>query len=186
MEDYKIIDLYFQRSEDAIRCTQEKYHNYLYTIAYNIVRNKEDAEECVNDVYMRIWQKIPPNRPQRLLLWISKITRNIALDSYRKGQAVCRGGGETEVLLDELETCLPAKDEVEAIVESHQLVEHLNCFFRQYKEMDCNMFLRRYWFGDSILEIATRYEISESAVKSRLFRTRNELRSYLKKEGITI
>ena len=186
MEDGKIIELYLERSEHAISCTQEKYHNYLFTIAYNIVKNKEDADECLNDVYMKVWQQIPPNRPTRFLVWMSKITRNVAIDVYRKNQTLRRGGGETKVLLDELEGCLPARDGVESIVEQHQMVEYLDKYLHHCNEINRKIFLRRYWYGDSISDIAILYGLSESAVKSKLLRTRNELRNYLEKEGVTI
>jgi RNA polymerase sigma-70 factor (ECF subfamily) len=186
MEDNLILDLYFARSESAISETAAKYGKYCHTIAMNILRNNEDSEECVSDTYLRAWDAIPPQRPSIFSSFLGKITRNLSLDRLKGQRAEKRGGGEIPLLLDELEECLPSASNVEAEAEANAVVQAINAFLDSLAAADRVVFIRRYWYADSIAAIAVRYQMSESKAKSMLFRTRNKLRAYLEKEGVTI
>ena len=185
MEDRQIVDLFWQRSEEAIAKTQEKYGKYCRYIAKNILGSDEDAEECVNDTYVKVWNSIPPNRPVRLSAFIGKVTRNIALNraSYKNAK---KRSGQTELVLDELLECVPATESTEQAVEEKLLVEVLNRFLHELPIEKRMMFLRRYWYLSSIKEIAEDYEISEGKVKMTLLRIRNKLKQTLEKEGIVL
>jgi RNA polymerase sigma-70 factor (ECF subfamily) len=186
VEDSLILDLYFARSESAISETAAKYGKYCHTVAMNILRNNEDAEECVSDTYLKTWDAIPPQRPTIFSAFLGKITRNLSLNRYREQRAQKRGGGEIPLLLDELEECLPSARNVETEAEGNAVVQAINAFLDSLTAADRVVFIRRYWYADSIAAIAARYQMSESKAKSMLFRTRNKLRAYLEKEGITI
>lgn len=185
MEDNAIIELYWNRIEDAIRCTSDKYGRYLLKIALNVLNKREDAEECTNDTYLTAWNKIPPNRPNKLLAFLGRITRNIALDRYDYLSAKKRNS-QFDVLLSELEQCLPSNNTVESDLDEGEIAASINRFLNKTNEDMRIVFVRRYWFSDSIKDIAERFNISESKVKSMLFRTRNKLRFHLEKEGHTI
>jgi RNA polymerase sigma-70 factor (ECF subfamily) len=152
----------------------------------NILRNNEDTEECVSDTYLKAWNAIPPQRPSIFSAFLGKITRNLSLDRYREQRAQRRGGGEIPLILDELEDCVPGTRSVEAEVEANAIVHALEAFLDSLGAGDRIVFLRRYWYTDSIASIAARFQMSESKAQSMLFRTRNKLRAYLEKEGITI
>lgn len=186
MEDSQIIELYWNRSETAISQTAKKYGNYCKSIAMNILVNIEDADECVNDTYLHVWNAIPPNRPSFFRTWLGKITRNLSLDRYKKNRAQKRGGGEIELLFSELEACIPDIHNIEKEMEDLAVAQHISDFLRNSSKENRLIFLRRYFYGDSVLQIAGRFEISESKVKSSLFRTRNALKKYLMKEGVPI
>lgn len=185
MEDEKIINLYWNRTEQAITETSMKYGAYLRTIAHNILSNREDAKECENDTYMAAWNQIPPTKPQRLLAFLGKITRNIALDRYDYNKAKKRSG-EFDLLLKELESCLPLSNDVEKLYEDRQIPIIINQYLESADYDKRMMFVRRYWYTDSISTIAKRYGYSESKVKSMLFRMRNELRNVLEEEGVAL
>ncbi len=186
LEDSKIVDLYWERSEAAINATANKYSRYCHSIAFNILHNSEDAEECVNDTYFRAWNAIPPNRPNCLSIFLGRITRNLSLDKYKKYAAVKRGLGQTELALSELDECVPNISNVEQSIDEKELVEILNSFLESLPKQKRIMFIQRYWYLMSIKAIAENLKVSESKVKSTLFRTRNELKTILEKEGITI
>lgn len=186
MEDSMIIQLYWDRSEHAISETASKYGPYLSTISRNILRSEEDAEECVNDTYLHTWNAIPPDRPSAFRVWLGRITRNLSLDRWRLGRAQKRGGDETELLLQELETCVPSPHTVEQSLADQELAALISAFLRRQKPESRRIFLRRYWYGDSLLDIAAGLGISEGKVKSSLFRSRGALRAYLEKEGVTL
>ncbi len=186
MEDKKIIDLYWARSENAIVETSNKYGKYCHYIAFNILRNTEDSEECVNDTYMKAWGVMPPKRPNRLSTFLGKITRNLSLDKYKRYTAEKRGFGQIVLALDELEECLSAIDSVEQIVDGMALTEVLNQFLSNLSPEARKLFMCRYWYFNSIKEIAADYAISESKVKMSLLRSRKELKHILEKEGITL
>lgn len=183
MEDHQIVDLYWQRNERAIAETSAKYGNYLYGISNHILRNAEDAEECVNDTYQDAWQSMPPHRPSVLSTFLGKITRRISIDLWRKHIAEKRGGGTVPLVLDELEECVSGTGDVEAEVERLELQKKLNDFLRALPRTERQVFLRRYWYMDSVTELAERFACSESRIKSMLYRTRNKLRAMLEKEG---
>ncbi len=186
MEDKQIVDLYWERSETAISETARKYGKYCRYIAFNILRNDEDSEECVNDTYLRAWNSIPPHRPSVLKTFLGKITRNLSLDKYEQSNAEKRNSGQMPLIFDEIQECLPASDDTENIIEEMALTEILNRFLSSLPFEQRKIFMRRYWYLSPIKEIATEYGISESKVKMSLFRSRNELKNLLEKEGISI
>jgi len=152
----------------------------------NILNNKEDAEECVNDTYLRAWNAIPPQRPTVFSSFLGRITRNLSLDRYKARKAQKRSVDETALLLSELEDCIPSNNDVESEAEMGILEEIIDRFLSAIGKDDRVFFVRRYWFADSIAGITERFKVSESRVKTSLFRTRNKLREYLEKEGVTI
>ncbi len=185
MEDSAIIDLYWARQERALEETAGKYGGYCRSIACNILFSPEDAEECVNDTWLRAWNAMPPQRPKILSAFLGKITRNLSLDRYKHSHAEKRGGGQLPIALEELGECISGKDCVEEELELRELSRLLDTFLRQLPQRECCIFLRRYWFVESIGEIARRYAMAEGSVKSTLFRTRRKLREYLEKAGVT-
>lgn len=182
MTDMEIIELFWHRSEDAIQCTSEKYGGYLAKIAINILNRYEDAEECVNDTYLAAWEQIPPERPQKLLPYLGRITRCFALNRHDYLTAKKRSSN-LNVQLSELEECLGSKEFSEDCFEAGKLEEAISEFLRSEKADSRNVFIRRYWFSDSVGDIADRFKMSESKVKSTLFRTRKRLKNYLSREG---
>lgn len=190
MDDSKINDLYWARSEQAIVETENKYSGYCYAISFNILNNREDAEECVNDTYMRAWNSIPPHRPERLSVYLAKICRNLSIDKYRHYKAEKRGAGQTQLALSELEGCLPSSKDVtktlEEAIDENALIEAINFFLETLATENRKVFMRRYWFVNSIKEIAQLYGISESKVKSILFRARKKLKRHLEEGGIEL
>ena len=186
MEDNQIIQLYFDRSEDAISQTAIKYGKYCHTIAYNILHNFEDSEECVNDTLWKAWGVIPPRRPKRLAAFLGRITRNLSLDTYRRYTAEKRGGSEIAIALEELGDCASSQDGMDDHVDEMVLVDTLNSFLAGLPADHRKIFMRRYWYVSSVKEIADDYGITESKVKMSLLRSRNLLRSILEKEGITL
>ena len=183
MDDKQIIELYWQRSENAITETDRKYGAYCYAVAFNILLNQEDAEECVNDTWLGAWNAIPPSRPSILRAFLAKITRNLSIKQLEKKLAEKRGGTAECMVLDELEECIGDQTDVEGIVESLELEELLRRFVRNLPERDGNLFVRRYFFTDSVASIAERYRISENHVMVILSRTRKKLKKELIKEG---
>lgn len=183
MEDGSIVELYWARNESAISETAAKYGNYLHSISYHILLNDEDAEECVNDTYNDAWQSIPPHRPSVLSTFLGKITRRISIDLWRKNGAQKRGGGELPLALDELEECVSGTEDVEAETERLELQRKLNGFLSSLPRTERRVFMCRYWYLDSIADIAGQFAFSESKVKSMLYRTRARLRAMLEKEG---
>lgn len=185
MTDQTIIDLFWQRSEDAIESTAEKYGAYLSKIAMNILSCREESEECVNDTYHTAWNQIPPDRPKKLLAYLGRITRCLAFNryDYLTAQKRC---SELTVQLSELEECLSGTACVEAQYEAGEIASCISAFLRNQRPDIRNIFLRRYWFCDSIEQIAGRFHMSESKVKSMLFRTRAKLKQHLESEGYDI
>ncbi len=185
MEDEKIIDLYWKRSEDAISETTGKYGKCIRQIAFRILNNHEDAGECENDTYAAAWNAIPPAYPKSLLAFLGRLVRNIALDRYDYNQAKKRNG-KFDVLLSELEECLASPDTVETEVEAGYVAGLISDFLRALDADSRCIFLRRYWYSDSIRDIAARFGMSDSKVKSNLFRTRKKLKEHLDKEGVIV
>jgi RNA polymerase sigma-70 factor (ECF subfamily) len=186
MEDSVIIDLYWQRVERAIEATAAKYGTFLTTISRNILHSADDAEECVNDTYLRAWNAIPPQRPSALNVWLGRITRNLSLDRWRKKRADKRCGEETDILLGELDTCIPSPNPIERHLEDQAIADVISAFLRRQSQRSRTIFLQRYWYGASISEISRNLNCSESAVKLSLFRTRAALRKTLEQEGIAL
>ncbi|MBR4290403.1 MAG: sigma-70 family RNA polymerase sigma factor [Oscillospiraceae bacterium] len=186
MDEKEIIDLYWLRSERAIEETAHKYGRFCYSIAYNILFNQEDSEECVNDTYLHAWNAIPPRRPNKLSAFVGKITRNLALKQYEKYTAAKRGGGQAPLALEELSECISSPDCVERCLDERMLVEALNRFLKGLPIEPRRIFLHRYWKLDSVSEIAREFGFSESKVKMSLMRTRGKLKNFLEQEGIEL
>ncbi len=183
MDDKRIVDLYWQRNEQAISETSLKYGNYCYSIAHNILNNHEDAEESVNDTYNHAWHSMPPHRPAVLSTFLGKITRRISIDKFRHRTAEKRGGGEAPLVLDELQDCIASDETIEQESERKRLSEVVNAFVLSLPDTEQRIFLCRYWYMDSVDSICKRFGFSESRVKSMLYRTRAKLRAILVKEG---
>ena len=186
MEDCDIIELYWQRDQDAIQATADKYGGFLWNITWNILRYHGDAEECVNDTYLRTWNAIPPARPSAFRAWLGRITRNLSLDRWKQSRAEKRGGDGMEVLLGELDQCVPAPHGTEQAVEDQELAALISRFLRGLSKDSRIMFLRRYWYGEDVADIARKLGCNQGKVKSSLFRTRKALRAYLEKEGVAL
>ena len=186
MEDEKIIALYFARNEKAIAETDAKYGRYCRKVAYNILYNNEDAEECASDTYLDAWQSIPPHKPNRLSVFLGSITRRIALDKFRSMTAAKRGGTETDISLHELEECIPCAKSIDEQLEEKAIARVLSDFLRRLPETEADVFIRRYFYFDSVADIAKRYDFGESKTKMMLKRIREKLLKALEKEDIFI
>ena len=184
MNDKSIVDLYFNRDEEAITQTDKKYGRYCYSIAYNILTNKEDAEESVSDTYMTAWRAIPPRRPSVLSTFLGKITRHISIDRWRERSAYKRGGGEVTLALEELEDCVAGLQNVEMEYERKELIRAYVKFLDMLPDTERRVFLCRYWYVDSVEAIAEKFGFSQSKVKTMLYRTRAKLRKQLAEEGL--
>ncbi|MCD8007165.1 MAG: sigma-70 family RNA polymerase sigma factor [Oscillospiraceae bacterium] len=184
MDDNLIIELYWARSENAISETDKKYGGYLKTISYNILYNREDSLEAVNDTYLKAWDSMPPQKPNVLSAYLGKITRRISLNKRRDKRAEKRGGGEIDLVLDELSENIPSGFSVEQEVDAKALTETLNRFLGSLKETERDMFMRRYWYMDSISDIAAMFGCGESKVKTTLYRTRQKLLAAIESEGL--
>lgn len=186
MDDRLIINLFNERSENAISETAAKYGKYCHSIAFNILNNEEDTEECVNDTYMKAWEVIPPQIPEKLSAFLGKITRNLAISKYRHNNTQKRGGGQVALVLEELAECIPAENNTEQVVADKLFVEALNAFLEELSEEKRKIFMQRYWYLRPVAEIAQEFSVSESKVKMTLLRTRNTLKLFLEKEGIIV
>lgn len=184
MDDSQIIRLYFDRDEHAIEETSRKYGGLCFRIAGNILSNREDVEECVSDVYLHLWNAIPPLSPVSFPAYLCRVARNLALKRYESLHAEKRSPDMT-VPLSEIEAFLP-DEQVLSHAEREELRSLLRIFLSGEPEETRNVFIRRYWFFDSVHEIAEQYSVSESKVKSMLFRTRKRLRRFLEKEGFDV
>ncbi len=186
MEDLKIIELFFERKECAIAETERKYGRYLSKIAYNILFDPEDSEECVNDTYMKTWNIIPPQKPKFLSTFLGKITRRLAIDVFRKKHAEKRINSEFALSLSELDECIPDKFSAETAFEEKELSESINRFLSSLSKENRDIFLCRYFYSDSIKDIASFFQSNESKIKSSLFRSRKALKEHLEKEGFSL
>ena len=186
MEDSAIIELYWSRDQRAIEETAGKYGPFLHSLVWNILHSRGDAEECVNDTYLRAWNAIPPTRPAVLRAWLGRIARNLSLDRWKEGRTQKRGGGAVEVLLGELDDCVPAPHGVEKQLEDQEIAALISAFLRRLSAESRGIFLRRYWYGQDLADIAAELRCGVGKVKSSLFRTRKALRDYLEKEGIAL
>ena len=184
MEDNQIVELYFERNADAIKETDSKYGSYCFAIADNILHNREDSEECVNDTYIGVWNAIPPTRPNNFTAFLCKITRNISLKRI-EAMARQKRSQSTIVSLDELAEILP-DESIGENISNDNLTELISDFLRKEKADVRNVFMRKYYFFDSVGDIAKRYDFTEDKVKSMLYHTRKKLKDYLIKEGVEI
>ena len=186
MEDTKIVELYLLRDETAVTQTSEKYGNRLRGLAYGIVRDRQAAEECENDTYLEAWSRIPPHEPRNYFYAVlARITRHIALNFCRDRARLKRSAFLCE-LTAELEECIPAPDDAQCRLDDLAFGEALNGFLRTLSDEKRNLFVRRYWYLDSIADLSKRFALSESNVKTTLHRCRNRLREHLEKEGYTL
>lgn len=186
MDDNLIIDLYFARDESAITETDKKYGNYLSAVSYNILSSSEDAKECVNDTYFKAWNAIPPHSPKKLKCFLAKITRNLSLNVVNKKNTFKRGEGRLTEALDELEECIPASRSIEDEIDEKSLSEFLNKFLFSLSKKTRIVFVKKYWYLDSIKDISASTGLAESNIKSILLRTRKKLRKALEQEGIVL
>ena len=182
MEDKDIIKLYFARNEDAIRLTSEKYGRLCHALSRNILGNEEDAKECVSDAYLAVWNRIPPEEPRSFSAFLTRIVRNISLDRFDYNTASCRNGS-SNVVLDELSEILP-DESVDIFSGEKALINAINLFLSKEKARSRIIFVRRYFYCESMADIASRVHMQESAVRSSLFRTRKKLAMFLRKQGL--
>ena len=182
MEDRQIVELFLDRSEDAIAAAQEKYGPYCLKIARGILPAPEDAEECVNDTYLKAWNAIPPHEPENLATFLGKITRNLAFDRYAALTADKRGGGELPLVLDELRLCARSSD----VLDDLALADALNRFLQGLKPEKRKIFMLRYWYVLPVEDVAKKLHISQSKVKMTLLRVRGQLRDFLEKEELGV
>lgn len=183
MQDEKIVALYWQRDENAIQETEQKYGRYLSKIAHNILSDFEDSREAVNDTYLKAWNSMPPHRPGVLATYLGKITRQLSIDIFRRRNREKRRASQYALSLSELEECVCGGNTTEQDVDLHLLAEAINAYLYTLTPQARNTFVGRYYYMDSIREVAAYYGMSESGVKSMLFRTRQGLRNYLEQEG---
>ena len=184
MEDSQILALYFARSENAIQETDRKYGRYCYRIAYSILASRQDSEESVNDTYLSAWNSIPPRKPTRLATYLGRLTRNISIDRWRDTNAQKRGGGEAALALDELSQCVSGQPGIEEAMVQKEVIASLNRFLASLSEEERDVFLCRYWYVNSMEEIAQKTGFSLGKIKSMLHRTRKKLAASLQKEGL--
>lgn len=186
MDDDKIVNLYWQRDESAIRETENKYGRYLTRIAYNVLLDLEDSKESVNDTYFKAWNSMPPHKPGILSTYLGKITRQTSIDRYRKKNSQKRRCSEYALSLTELGECVSKEPAPEQEMELEILADAISTYLRSLPKESRNIFVCRYYFMDSIKEIAGYTGASESKIKSMLYRTRNGLKSYLEGEGYVL
>jgi len=185
MNDSEIIRLYFERNESAITETQKNYGRYLKRIAFNILGNNSDCEECLNDTYFCIWNKIPPAIPENFTAFAAKIVREKAIDIYRKKSSLKRTGNFA-ASLDELSDCIPGNFNTDAQVDSKELGNKISEFLKEQASENCDIFMKRYFYCYSLKEIADFHQISITSLKSKLHRMRKGLKKYLEKEGFDV
>ena len=183
MEDRQIVELYWQRNENAIAHTQTKYGSYLHTIAYNILYDREDSKESVNDTYLAAWNSIPPHKPQVLSTYLGKLTRRIAIDLFRKKNAQKRSMGEYALSLEELSACISDSNTVQAQVDRQLLSQAIAAYLQQESPEARTVFIGRYYYLDPVKKIAGYCRMTEAKVKILLYRTRQGLKLHLEQEG---
>lgn len=186
MEDERIVELYWQRNETAISETENKYGPYLYRIAHNILADREDSMESVNDTYLKAWETMPPNRPNGLPSYLGRITRFVSIDRLRRKSSLKRQASQYAVALSELKDVEQGGNVTEEAVDGILLAEAISTFLKTLPDLEKNMFVGRYYFMDSIKDISGYTGISASNVKIRLYRTRLELKEFLRKEGFEL
>jgi RNA polymerase sigma factor (sigma-70 family) len=186
MDDAKIVQLYWDRNEQAISATADKYGNYCAAIAKNILGNSQDTEECVNDTYMNAWNSMPPHRPNILATFLGKITRNLALNKYKHNTADKRGNGQSPLVLDEIAEFVSGTNNVEQEINRKELILTIDHFLKELSSDKRNIFVCRYWYFDSISDIAIRFGMTENNVSVTLNRLRLKLHNYLLERGFEL
>ena len=184
MEDSQIVELYWQRDESAVAETGRKYGPFLQKMAIDLLSSREDAEECVNDTYHRAWTSIPPERPVHLKAWLGTIVRNIAINRWRGGRAKKRGG--MEQMLSELEEAIPSPQTVERTLESAELGAVISRWLRSLSDGDRLLFVRRYWYGAALRDLADEHDIPYGKLTQRMYRLRLSLKAALEKEDVSL
>ena len=185
MDDKQIIELYFERNEQAIRETQNKYGAFCHRIAMNILGIHEDAEECVNDTYYSVWKQIPPTVPEVFKVYLGRITRNLSISRFRAMRAKKRYSS-MEIMLSELNDCVPSSSNVEQTIEVMQLSDYISEWLDSLPEEDCALFVRRYWFGDEVQELAKKCGITAAKMAQRMLRLRKSLKAALEQKGVAL
>lgn len=185
MDDLAIIELYWERNERAIKETNTKYERLLYKISYNTLSNHEDSQECVNDAYIKAWKSIPPERPRSFTAYLGRIVRNLSIDYWNKNRAQKRYSGG-DILLSELQDCIPSSNTVWAEIESKILSEIISNWLYTLPKDDRILFVRRYWYGDSIKELAHRTDTTPNKLASHMYRLRYNLKDMLEKEEVLL
>ena len=185
VEDNQIIELYFKRDEAALTETATKYGTFCLRIAMNVVNVREDAEECVNDTYHTAWNQIPPTKPDSFKAFLGRIVRNFAITKYRAMHAKKRFNG-LEVMLSELSDCIPSAESVEQEIEAKELTEYINTWLEGLKAEDRALFVRRYWYGDEVRDLAKRCGVSGTQMTQRMLRLRRKLKAFLEEKGVAL
>lgn len=185
MEDLQIIELYFQRDEAAISETDHKYGVFCHNLALNVLSINADAEECVNDTYLQAWNSIPPQRPNKLGVWLGRVVRNIAINLWNKKHRQKRYVG-IEQLLDELENCIPSPQTLEREIEEKELTEVINKWLLSLSRDDRILFTRRYWNGEALNKLAKEYAVTPGRLAKRMYKLRQDLKLTLEQEGYSI
>lgn len=185
MDDTQIVDLYFARDEQAIAETEQKYGRFCWRIAMNVLDVWEDAEECVSDTWLSAWKQIPPTIPQSLKAFLGRIVRNLSISRFRAMRAKKRYNG-MEVLLSELGDCVPSDQNVEQTVEAKELSGYISDWLDSLPAEDCALFVRRYWFGDPVQELAEKCGITAAQMAQRMLRLRKGLRTALEEKGVAL
>lgn len=185
MNDKRIIELFFERSEKAISELSSKYGGVVLRIAQNMLQNRQDAEECVNDTYLGVWNSIPPQRPESLLAFVCRITRNISINRAEYNSAQKRKG-DSDICFEELQECIPSGETVESRYDADFLSELIDEFLDTLDKKNRMIFVRRYWYMDSLKDIAAEAGLSEGTVRTRLTRLRDKLRVFLESRGVSV
>ena len=186
MDDRQIVALYWSRDEEAVAQTARKYERYLTKIAWDVLADREDSRECVNDTYLRAWNSMPPQRPEILSTYLGRITRHLAIDVFRRKNSAKRRASQYALCLEELEDCLPDPETPESALDGKLLAEAVRRFVRDLPEPARTAFVSRYDYFDPMGDVAACCGMSQAGLKSLLYRTRQSLRAYLVKEGFDL
>ena len=186
MEDNLIVELYFERDERAIAETNKKYGKYCFSVANNILSNEQDSEECINDTWNRAWNAMPPQRPNNLKLFLAKLVRNLALDKIKHSTREKRGKNNLNIALDEISEIISDASNIEDYIESKEFMISVNLFLKELPMRDCNIFVSRYFYLETVEQISNKYALTPSNVNKILSRTRIKLKEFLKKEGYSV
>lgn len=184
LDDDRLLELFRNRDERALSAVTEKYGRYCSSVAYGILKNREDAEECVNDAYLKLWESIPPNCPDNLKAYAARVTKNLALNLLKNDRTEKRGGGELAMVFEELSECVAGTDNVEKTVLEKELIEAVNKFLKTLPQKKRDIFVLRYWYTLSVTDIAKRYGCTENSVSVTINRTRKALTEFLRKRGM--
>lgn len=186
MEDRKIVELYLSRDQQAVTETAEKYGRLLAKIANGILNSSHDAEECVNDTYLKLWEAIPPDEPHNLCGFAARMVRNLAINMLSKKNTLKRGQGMLDAVLDELSECIPSGSSIEECIDEKELTGLINRFLEGLPKKARIIFVRKYWWLDSVRSIADDLNMSENSVRAMLFRTKVKLKKLLEREGVNL